>query len=208
MFCIPLEKVFLTRPDKPDKQYGGFVHMSVNTPKIRGLQDLLENGLKLAQIYEICVPEGEYKDHLIANIPRGFERYITICDREFVNLEVLVSYLGSLPKPIDLVILNVSEILYLDFIKDYGVLQKSMQEFYGHLHRLANLGTTCIVFANYFYYNQIFPDIISSDIIQIQIRESGILEYWEAIIVNPPELSGRRTLFKPFESDVPFLIQF
>jgi hypothetical protein len=192
--------------DQTRQALGVLNDMSVDQLKIEEFSDLLGNGSEPNRVYEICIPESECKDYLISQIPRGYEQSIVVHDREFSNLDDLVEYLGELSRPLDLVVLDVSEVLYLDYIKDYGHLRRMLREFYKALLGLSSHGTACVVFSNFSYYGQIRSDI--PEVIQIRVDPSEIIGYWRAVIVNPLELRDRTIIFRPFESDVPFLLQF
>lgn len=207
---IPLfEEIRLDHSGKtrPDNQNGGFIAMNeIKISQIKGLTALFSGRVQPKQIYEICVPDGEYKNYLIQRLPREFECYAIINDQHFNALHDLTDCLASLTIPFDLIIMDLSEILYLEFIHDFEHLQRQLQEFYDRLKTLTNLGTTCIVFSNFIYHDQVFQEIWRPEVIQIIITPSEYMPgYWEAQILNPPELRDRKSLFQPFKEDIPFL---
>ncbi|MFX1293378.1 MAG: hypothetical protein ACFFD2_00770 [Promethearchaeota archaeon] len=207
-YPIPTDKNRLDVKDttRPNKQYGGFLQMSeIIKRDIQNLNSLFGDGLLPKRIYEIYIQDGYFKNYLIHTIPRAYERFAFICDCDFKSMEELVVHLEILGNTYNLLIFDISEILYLDFIKDYDKLRATLQDFYDRLGMLANLGTTSIVFTNIFFYHQIFHDIYMPETIQIHIYPSDVAHLWEAKFVNPPEWSGIKSLFSPFKDELPFL---
>ena len=186
-----------TRPDKQNN--GGYKEMCLI------LSDLFDQGRLPKQIYEICVPEGEYKKFLIQNLPRGYDRSAIVTDQYFVNLRSVTDFLQMVPKPLDILLIDISEIVYIESIKDSDNLMAELNYFYERVEALAKLGTTCIIFVNYFYHRQIFEKLVHPETIQINVYPSNVPPFWEAFIVNPPELHGRKSLFSLYSDEIPFL---
>ncbi len=169
--------------------------------------ELFPDGLIPKQIYEICVPESAYKKYLIENLPRGYDRAVALCDRFFVDLRHMNTLLRKLPANLELVIVDISEIAYLGFIKDSNNLQSDLCEFYEILEAMTQLGAVCVVFVNFPLYNQIFKYLPRPSCIKVQAVASDANDCWEARIVDPPELEGRAQ-FKLFSDDIPFSKRF
>lgn len=102
----------------------------------------------------------------------------------------------------ELLIIDISELLYLDFIKDAERLKANIRTFYERLERLSKKGLTCVVFVNYLYYCQIFRGTVRPDSVQTLIYPSPISLFWDA---EAPELNYWRSLFSPWNSDLPYL---
>ena len=210
-YCTPLDQA---RPDDLDKtrhkQNGGFVQMSeIYKSDIQGLNGLFGDRLLPRQIYEICVFHEEYKEYLIKILPRGYERFAVISDRDFNNMQELVAYIEELLNdPYDLLLFDISDLLNSGQAKDYAALRKSVQQFYDRLGALIKLGTTCVVFSGFAFYYQILTDVERPETVQIHIYPSEVDYFWEAQLVHPPEWYGRKSLFRPFHGEVPFPLRF
>lgn len=172
------------------------------------LNDLFEKGLMPQQIYEICIPDGEYKKHLIESLPRGYHHTVAICDRFFKDLKQMTAFVEKLSMSPNLLVVDISELCYIGFIKDSTALKQDLQRFYNRIEAMAKLGTTCVIFVNFFYYYLIFQELRRPKIVQIHTFPSDIEPFWEARITNPPELQGRKSLFNPFSDEIPFVNHF
>ncbi len=186
---------------------GGMLCMSeIFYSEVQGLRALLSNGLRLRQIYEICVPTGDYKEHLLQTIPHGYDQYRLISGAEFNSLEELVTSLQTMRLPYSLLLLDISELLYLDALKDAVTLKTWLKRLYATLRTLIKLGTTCVLFTNYIYHDLLAQGIDRADVIQIHIGPSKVHPYyWEARIIDPQEPTRRCSLFRPFIDDIPYL---
>jgi len=164
----------------------------------------LESGWKPGQIYEICLFEGAHKDQLIQNLRHTHKRHLYISDQlqEFRDLKSLHKFLNTADSMTELLIIDISELLYLDFIKDAERLKANIRTFYERLERLSKKGLTCVVFVNYLYYCQIFRGTVRPDSVQTLIYPSPISLFWDA---EAPELNYWRSLFSPWNSDLPYL---
>jgi hypothetical protein len=170
--------------------------------EIEGLSDLFDDGFQPGQIYEICVAEGAYKLSIMQRLPRAYQRTAVIFDQDFYNLQAFIRHLERLSLALDLLIVDIEEILYIQSAKDFEAMQADLRTFYECIERFSQRGTTCIIFTDYSYYD----DQDEFNTIQIQMRPClSYPPYWEATILNPPEWQGRRSYFCPESDEVPFL---
>jgi hypothetical protein len=147
------------------RTYGGTVKMSVIQNE--GAFAPIESGWKPGQIYEFCVIEGEYKQTLIRSLRCAYPRHLFISDQEFQDIESVRRYLDSLSTLSDVLIIDISEVLYLGFIKDSEGLRGAIKAFYECLGRLCKAGVKCIVFVNSLIYPQIYQRITRPDFVRI-----------------------------------------
>jgi len=176
--------------------------MSLNKIEIEGLGDLFHDGFQPGQIYEICVADGDYKASIMQRLPRAYERVALIFDRDFHSLQAFICHLEQLSLALDLLVVDIEEILYIQSVKDFDAMQQDLRTFYACMERFSRVGTTCIVFTDYYYYNEqsIF------DTIRIQMRPClRHLPYWEAVVLSPQEWQGQSSIFQPESDEVPFL---
>ena len=149
--------------------YGGNVTMSVMQNE--GAYAPLEIGWEPGQIYEVCTFEREYKEYIIRQLRHTYPAHLYISDCGFQDLESVKRHLNSQNPQTKVIILDISEVLYLDFIKDAeGLLQGVLPTFYESLERLSKTGITCIIFINALCYHQILQNTTRSDLIRICIR--------------------------------------
>ena len=188
------------------RTYGGHERMSIIENE--GLRTPLDSGWKPGQIYELCLLEGTLKDQLIQNLRDAHRCHLYISDSqsEFRDLKSIQSYLESIPVVAELLIIDISEILYLDFIKDFEQLKATLTAFYRSLEKLAKAGVRCVVFVNHLYYQQIFRNLVRPDSIQVLIYPSQISPFWEAKVAAPAELNSWESLFSPSSGEVPYFL--
>jgi len=162
----------------------------------------LESGWKPGQIYEICLIDGAFKDRVIQDLRHTSKRQLYISDQrqDCMDLKGMQRYLDCVDSMTELLIVDISEILYLDFIKDAEQLKVNIQTFYESLERLSKRGLTCVVFVNYFYYCQIFRGTIRPESVQTLIYPIPISLFWEA-----PELDYWHLSFSYWNGELPYL---
>ena len=156
------------------------------------------------QIYEICIPEGDYKNYLIAQLTQGYPRCkILREDQHFRSLEELIVVLATLRGRYDLLIIDISELSYVESVHDLEIFQKDFAELHTRLGPLTKLGTPCVLFLNYIWYQEIYYTVARPAAITLKVHQSDVPYFWEAEVINPPELAGRTTLFSPFRHELP-----
>ena len=169
---------------------------------IEGLSDLFGDGFQPGQIYEICVADGDYKGSIMHRLPRAYQRTAVLYDRDFNSLQAFIRHLETLSLALDLLIVDIEEILYIESAKNTDAMQQALHTFYGCLERFSQRGTTCIIFTDFYYCS----DFRESNTIRIDMRPCLYHPpYWEAVILTPREWQGRRSVFYPESDEVPFL---
>jgi hypothetical protein len=187
------------------RTYGGYERMSMQN---EGAIAPIESGWKPGQIYELCLFEGTLKDQLIANLRKMHPNHRYLTDRKFWvrGLRTVLECLEAIPDTTSLLIIDVGEILYLDFIKDVEQLRPTIEAFYRNLEKLASQGMTCIVFVNYPFYQQIFQQTVRPETVQVMIFPSLTPPFWEAQVTAPPELKSWQSLFRPLQGELPYFL--
>ena len=186
--------------------YGDDARMSILENE--GVDSPWESGWKPGQIYEICLFESVLKDQLIHNLRHAFKDHLFISDQhhEFRNLGSIQAHLDSIAIRTGLLIIDISEILHLDYIKDFEKLRTTIGTFYESLERLAKTGVMCVVFVNYFYYYQIFQNIVRPNVIQVFIHPSEIFPFWKLRVSMLPELKSWQSLYQPSLEKLPYFL--
>ncbi len=156
------------------------------------------------KIYEICLFEGDYKDYLIRNLLCQSKQTQILSDRDFLSLEGLATHLATLSN-LNLLVVDISEFENLGHSKNHQQLRIALQHFYDCLETLAHRGTTCVIFVSFPFYRQIHETPFVPDCIQLHIHPSEVLYFWEVELMNPPERSGQKFLFRPFIEAPPVL---
>lgn len=148
----------------------------------------LETWWKPGHINEICMVDREYKVRFIQRLREVYTHHHYISDIAFRTLKEIQNSVDALAVPIELLILDISEILYLDFIKDAEMLQENIKILYASLGRLCKQGVTCIVFVNYCYY--FIPQRAEGPpLVQVLIVPSQAFPSWDK---GMPGLAGGR----------------
>jgi hypothetical protein len=168
----------------------------------------IESGWKPGQIYELCLFEGALKDLLIANLRKTYPDHRYLTDRYFWvrGLGTMLECLETIPSSTKLLLVDISDILYLDFIKDIKRLRPTIETFYRSLEKLASRGVTCVVFVNYPFYKQIFQQTVRPETVRVMIFPSPIPPFWEAQVTSPPELKCWQSLFRPLQGELPYFL--
>ena len=159
-------------------------------------QSPLRTGWKPGQIYEICMLDGEYKTRFIQRLRRTYAHHHIVSDRDpaFRTLREIQDYLDALVAPAELLILDISEILYLDFVKDAETLKGNLKALYASLGRLSKRGIICAMFVNYYYYYYIFHLVARPPAVQVLIFPSETLPFWEDCLAIPAALPTWRSV--------------
>jgi len=186
-------------PDLTGRDYpihGG--NEKMDTIQIEAGSSPLETGWKPGQIYEVCMVDGEYKVQYIQQLRGTYARHHYISDRDhaFRTLKDIKSLLDALAAPADLLILDISELLYLDFVKDVEMLRENIKALYSSLERLCKLGINSVVFVNYYYYYYIFHHVVRPPTIQVVIIPSLTLPLWEQELTSQASLPDWRSFLR------------
>lgn len=168
----------------------------------------IESGWKPGQIYELCLFEGALKDKLITNLQKMQPNHRYLTDRYFWvhGLATMLDCLETIPSGTKLLLIDISDILYLDFIKDVERLRPTIETFYRSLEKLASQGMTCVVFVNYPFYQQIYQQTVRPEMVQVLIFPSPTPPFWEAQVTSPSELKCWQSLFRPLQGELPYFL--
>jgi len=171
-----------------------------------GIHAPWESGWEPGHIYEICLFESTFKDQLIRNLRHANKDHLFISDQYygFSNLGTIQTFLESISITARLLIIDISEILYLDFIKDAEKLRTTFESFYSSLEKLTMTGTTCVIFVNYFYYSQIFRNLVRPNSIQVFIYSPPSFPFWK--VETFPGLNSWRLLARPALEEFPYFL--
>ena len=136
------------------KNIGGIWKMCLN--KLVVIDDPFESFvLPAGQIYEICAPEGDYKDGLIASIFRRYESSMFIRSENFWDLREYIDHLKTLPQRLGLLIVDIDDVIEAQYARNFEELQDQLGQLCECLEELCQRGITCIVFPNYPHYHEI-----------------------------------------------------